>query len=313
MSNFLDGRSAGLVTGIAILLTGCGGSGGSADTGFLSLGISDGPVHSALKVCIEFTGVELKGQGPAEYIPVDPPISVNLLDFQGANAAPLLVREQLPAGNYQWMRLDITAERGGNGGTGDSGGTDCDGDGSYMVTDTELIYNLYVPSSAMNGLKLVGGFTVPGSGTADFTAEFDLMKSVTAPPGLDPDVVMRPVIRLVNNLEVGTLTGQVANELAEAENCEASVYLFNDGVTPNAIVDGEVDPNDPVATALVAAQTKADESVEYHYTIGFLPEGEYEAAFTCNGTEYEPAEGYPATIVARKLTTVDFPAPLPPE
>lgn len=313
MRDFLDGRSAGLVTGIAILLAGCGGSSDSADTGFLSLGISDGPISSALKVCIEFNGVEVKGQGPAEYIPVDPPISVDLLDFQGNNAAPLLVREELPAGNYQWMRLDITADRGGNGGTGDTGGDDCDGAGSYIVIDTETRHNLYIPSSAMNGLKLVGGFTIPANGTANVTADFDLMKSVTAPPGLDPDVVMRPVIRLVNNLEAGTLTGQVANDLAEAEACDASVYLFDDGVTPNGIVDGEVDPDDPVATALVEAQRQPDESVEYHYTIGFLLAGEYEAAFTCNGTDFEPTEGYPATIVANQLETVDFPAPPPPE
>jgi hypothetical protein len=313
MRDYIDGRSCGLATGIAILLAGCGGSSGSADTGYLSLGISDGPIHSALKVCIEFNGVELKGQGPAEYIPVDPPISVNLLDFQGNNAAPLLASEELPAGNYQWMRLDISADRGGNGGTGDTGGAACDGEGSYIAIDTETRHNIYVPSSAMNGLKLVGGFTIPTNGTANFTADFDLMKSVTAPPGLDPDVLMRPVIRLVNNLEAGTLTGQVANVLAEAEACEPAVYLFNDGVTPNGIEDGVDDSEDPVATALVEAQTQADESVEYHYTIGFLLDGEYEAAFTCNGTDFEPVDGYPATIIANELATVDFPGPPPPD
>ncbi len=65
-------------------------------------------------------------------------------------------------------------------------------------------------------MKLVGGFTVPVNGSADFTAEFDLMKSVTAPPGLDPDVVLRPTIRLVNNVDVGTLSGEVTGDLAAA-------------------------------------------------------------------------------------------------
>lgn len=309
MRIFFEGRACGLLACSVLLLVGCGGSGSDEGAvGYLSLGVSDGPIHSATKVCIEFNGVELKGQGPAEYVPVGPH-KVNLLDFQGANAAPLLMSHELPAGHYQWMRLDITADRGGTGGNGDLDSVICDGEGSYIVIDSSTVHNLYVPSSAMNGLKLVGGFTIPANGEANFTAEFDLMKSVTQPPGLDPDVVMRPVIRLVNNLDAGTLTGQVANELATAEGCAPSVYLFDDGVMPNGIEDNVVDENDPIATALVEAQVQADETVQHHYTIGFLVEGEYEAAFTCNGTDFEPAEGKPATIVAGKLSTVDFPAP----
>ena len=54
------------------------------------------------------------------------------------------------------------------------------------------------------------------------------------------------------------------------------------------------DPDDPVATAIVNEQMGADEMIEYHYTIGFLLAGEYEAAFTCNGTDFEPVGGKPA-------------------
>jgi len=229
---------------------------------------------------------------------------------------------EVDAGEYQWMRLGIDAVMGGSGGSNDLGDETCADGASYMVMKDETVHNLYVPSSAQNGLKLVSGFTVPVNGSANFTAEWDLMRSITAPRGLDPDVVMKPVIRLVNNVEVGTLTGMVESGLIvdvvnDAEGaCAPSVYLFNDGVSPNA--DGTdddpdaVDPDDAVATGIVTAQTNDDGSVTWNYTIGFLLEGSYEAAFTCFGTDFEPVAGKEAIVEMNKTTTVDFEVP-PPE
>ena len=315
MKNITKRTAFGVLAASAVVLAGCGGSGGSgetATTGFLSLGVSDGPVHDAQKVCITFNEIELKSESERTIITLDPPRKVNLLAFQGANAAPLVIDEEVTAGDYQWMRLGIDAVRGTNGGAGDTGGVDCDGEASYIVMEDGGIFNLYVPSGANTGLKLVSGFTVPVNGSPDFTAEFDLAKSVTQPPGLDPDVVLRPVIRLVNNVDVGTLTGIVDTGLATAEGCEPSVYVFDDGVTPNPIgidddpASTETDPNDPVATAMVHEQTNNDGSVEWNYTVGFLLAGDYEAAFTCNGTDFEPADGKPAAIFVNEITTVNF-------
>jgi hypothetical protein len=308
----------GLAAVTSLTLAGCGGGSGgdelSETFGFVSLGISDGPIHSARKVCVTFTDIELKpADGPSTLVELSEPQKINLLDFQGEDAMPILTDEQVPAGNYNWMRLGVDAIQGSNGGVGDTGGDVCDGDASYIVMDDNTVNNLYVPSGANTGLKLHGGYTVPVNDTVYLTAEFDLAKSITAPPGLAPDVKLRPTIKLVNNNEVGTLTGQVANELAEAESCEPSVYLFNDGVVPNAIEgEGEAeDPNDPVATAMVEPQDQADGSVQWHYTIGFLLTGNYEAAFTCDGVSFEPADGNPAAIAAGQVTTVDFAAPEP--
>ena len=44
----------------------------------------------------------------------------------------------------------------------------------------------------------------------------------------------------------------------------------------------------------------------YGYKVGFLLQGDYEVAFTCDGETFEPVKGTPATIVARETTTVDF-------
>jgi hypothetical protein len=224
------------------------------------------------------------------------------------------MEKEVTAGNYQWVRLGVVAERGLNGGMGDTGGEGCDGEASYIVMGGEGggTYNLYVPSGAETGLKLVSGFTVPANGSPDFTAEFDLGKSITAPPGLDPDVKMRPVIRLVNNIEVGILTGTVHKDFATADGCDPWVNVFNDGVTPNGTEDGVEDAEDPIATAMVELQENGNGSMTWNYTVGFLLAGDYEAAFTCNGTDFEPADGLEVLINVGETTTVNFDPPPAP-
>ncbi len=310
----------GISSAAMIFLAGCGGSSGTeelATTGFLSLGVSDGPVHDADKVCITFNEIEFKSGSETTIIELIPPRKINLLDFQGDNAAPLLINEEVTAGDYQWMRLGVDAVRGSSGGADDTGGADCDGSASYMTMEDGRLFNLYVPSGANTGLKLVSGFTVPANGSPNFTAEFDLGRSITAPPGLSPDAILKPTIRLVNNIEVGTLTGMVATELTTAEACEPSVFLFDGESIPNPIgIDDdpesdEVDPNDPVATAMVSEQTNDDGSMTWNYTIGFLQAPvEYVAAFTCDGAIFEPADGKSASIAVGETTIVDFDAPL---
>jgi len=328
VKNICNRPTCGLLAISLVILGGCGGGGSeeTGTTGFLSLGVSDGPIHEAKKVCITFDSIELKSGSDNTLLDLNDhggPQTINLLDFQGDDSSMIIGNVEVDAGEYQWMRLGINAVMGGDGGANNPNDDTTCGDGaSYMVMKDESVHNLYVPSSAQNGLKLVSGFTVPVNGSANFTAEWDLMKSITAPRGLDPDVVMKPVIRLVNNVEVGTLTGMVESGLIvgvvnDAEKaCAPSVYLFNDGVTPNA--DGtDADPEAPdtedaVARAMVSKQTNDDGLVTWNYTIGFLLEDGYEAAFTCFGTDFEPAAGKEAIIERNKTTTVNFEVP-PPE
>lgn len=305
--------SLGVIALLAMAFAGCGGSGGETDTsnqtGLLSLGVSDGPVHSAQRVCIEFNDIEFKqaGIGETTVLTFAVPQKIDLLQFQGANAAPLVTNEVMPAGHYEWMRLGVNAVRGANGGMGETDPALCDGNASYIVMDDGTVNNLYVPSGANTGLKLVSGYTVPANDQVSLTLEFDIAKSITAPPGLSPDVIMRPAIRLVNNNEVGTLTGEVGAEFVEVEGCEPSVYLFNPDVVPNGIEDEVEDEDDPIATAMVEAQDQPDGSIQYHYTVGFLLTGSYKAAFTCNNMDFEPTAGTDFMIEnAGDVVTVDF-------
>lgn len=298
------------VTAITLLsLAGCGGSSDRVEqTGFLSLGISDGPID-AKKVCIAFTEVELKGQGAPFVVDLGGVQNINLLDFQGANAAPLLFNEEIVAGDYQWLRLGLNAENGGTGGTGeDPDSIDCVGDASYVTLKNNTVHNLYIPSGAESGLKLVNGITIPVNATANYTAEIDLMLSMKDPIVMGDDAKLRPTVRLVNNVEVGTLTGDVHIDLVPDDACAVpSVFVFDDNVTPNPIAIADaVDENDPIATAMVE---KRDDNgtISYDYTVGFLLSGNYKAAFTCDGQTFVPDVGKDANISAGTVTTVSFP------
>ena len=289
-----------------LALAGCGGSSDPVDqTGLLSLGISDGPID-ARKVCIAFTEVELKGKGAPIVVDLGGVQNINLLEFQGANAAPLLFNEELDAGEYQWLRLGINAESGEAGGTGDPADNLCAGNVSYVTLNDGTTRNLYIPSGAESGLKLVNGITIPANATANYTAEIDLMLSMKDPIDLEADAKLRPTVRLVNNIDVGTLTGEVV--LPEGECETPSVYVFDEGVMPNPIATGDtVDANDPIATAMVEERDNSVDPVTHDYTVGFLLTGNYVAAFTCDGETFEPADGKEANISAGNVTTVPLP------
>lgn len=341
MNSFSKGSATGLAAAALISMAACSGSGTGTDSGpmedgvgVFNLSVSDGAIDDAAKVCIKFDGVELKptDDGPSISIDFDAPEIVNLLANQGANSQPI-ASEQIPAGTYQWIRLKVDASRGNDAGSGDSDPTDDQclaDDGSYLLTETGELFSLFIPSGDQTGLKLIKDITIPVNASGDYTAEWDLGKSFIAPPGLAPDAIMKPVVKLVSNNEVGTLVGRVDDALVipapEADHsCAADVapkvYVFNDGVVPNPIdyppedpdAPFDPDPNDPVATGLVELQTVDGGAMEYRYSIGFLLAGSYEAAFTCDGTAFVPDAGKEAIINVGEVTVVNFEAgDLPP-
>ena len=295
------------------LLVGCSGSSGGPETGQLSLAVSDAPIQDARQVCVEFTEAEFKKAGSGnQTIVFDPPAKIDLLAYQGMNAAPLLIDEVLEAGEYQWIRLAANAPQGGNGGGGaGANDTECLGSGSYIVTDDGGVHGLYIPSSAESGLKLTRGFTLPVGGDADFVAEFDLMKSVNAPAGLDPDYILRPTVHLFDRTETGSIAGEVSLDLATAAGCMPAVHLYNQGDVPDDNEDDAgMDSVDPVASAMVEMQNDG----RFVYEIGPLLAGLYDVAFTCDGDDpavdeildYLPSADNPAEVVAGEETVINF-------
>lgn len=276
------------MAGIAALTAACGGSSsGTDDTGSFSLAVTDGPVDSAEHVVVEFDGVSIKpADGEVIEFQFEQPKSLDLLALQGNLSEPLVAGESVPAGDYEWIRLHVNAER------------DSVMD-SYIDIDGSRL-ELWVPSGAETGLKLVSGFTVAAGGSADFTIDFDLRKSVSDPQGM-PEVILRPALRLVNNMVVGSVAGTLDSSLISAQCADASVddgavYVFTGAdATPADIQGTEADP-------LVSALVNYEDA--YTYEIGFLAEGDYTVAYTCDASSDDPAVADELTFVGAATVSV---------
>jgi hypothetical protein len=311
--NILHGlkRSGSLaLLGAVMTAAGCGSSdGGGPGTGTLSLQIADGAVDSAEHVYVQFSGLELQAAGGGRTTlyycqdPADPtktilsqvpcttppaPKKLDLLALSGGLAETLLDDFTLPAGHYAWIRLMV-----------DTAGTR----DSYIVVGG-VEHELVIPSGDETGLKLNRGFNVPDGGSADFTVDFDLRKSVHVTG--TGEYLLRPTLRLADNTLAGAIAGTVNAALVPA-GCTPAVYVFEGAsVTPDDI-DGTAP--EPVTTATV----KLDSGV-YKYKAAFLEAGSYTVAYTCQAALDDPAvndalvfSGTATVAVAAKTTTThDF-------
>ena len=301
-----------LVSTLLFGLAGCGGGGyGAPGNGRLSLSVTDAPVDAAASVVVQFKGVAFKREGQAAEVVQNlspSPRQLDLLEYQEGRAALLLDGVTLPAGQYEWIRLIVDNE---------SNVRD-----SYIVLEDGQECELRVPSGAESGLKLNRGFTLPADGSAALTIDFDLRKSIHAPPGQQgstPDCtqayLMRPTLRVVDNANVGAIAGSIDSELVP-EDCLPKVYVFSgSGVTPDDLEEtataGDVDP------LLVAGVEIQNGSTSYRYHAAFLPPGSYTVAFTCSDddptvddtlTFLDPQS---VTVQANLIAGVDFAPPAP--
>ncbi|GGX50487.1 DUF4382 domain-containing protein [Saccharospirillum salsuginis] len=262
------------------VLAGCNLESAGSGTGTLSLDITDAPVDEAVAVNVVFEGVIIQSAADNRIeITYDEPKTINLLDLQGGETAALLEGETLAAGDYEWIRLKLDADEG----TGSS-------NIEIGPGPNEGTYSLTVPSGQQTGLKLVKGFTIPANGSASFTIDFDLRKSVIKTG--NGQYKLKPTLRLVDNTTVGAISGTVAEATIDAINadeagaCDAgmAVYVYegSDVMADDVGSAGSV----PITTAMVEQQG----SGELGYTAAFLVEGDYTSAFTCDA-ELDDPEG----------------------
>ena len=301
-----------LVSTVLFALAGCGGGDDApAGEGRMRLSVTDAPVDDAASVVVQFSGVAFKREGDAAEVVrnLSPsPRQLDLLEYQQGRAALLLDNVTLPAGRYEWIRLIVDNETNVRD--------------SYIVLNTGAECELRVPSGAESGLKLNRGFELPADGSAALTIDFDLRKSIHAPPGQQgstPDCsqayLMRPTLRVVDDANVGAIAGAIDSTLVTAE-CLPNVYVFSgSGITPDdledAVVAAEVDP------LLVASVGVENGSASYRYHAAFLPPGAYTVAFTCS--DDDPTADDVLTFATPQLVTVqtnliasaDFAPPAP--
>lgn len=300
---------------LSALLAACGGGGdgGGEDTGIVRLSVTDAPVEDATSVVVQFRAVAFKREGSApERIESigSSPLQIDLLQFQEGRAAVLLDGITLPAGRYQWIRLIVDYEPNVRD--------------SYLTLTSGAECELRVPSGAESGLKLIGGFTLPADGSVALTVDFDLLKSIHAPPGqrgsgLDctQGYLMRPTLRLVDDANVGAIAGSVDAALVTVD-CLPKVYVFEgSGVAPDDIEEST--PTTPdVDPLLVARVNVVNGAAQHGYRLAFVPAGAYSVAFACGDDDptdddaltFSPAQD--TTVQSNLISTVNFVAALPP-
>lgn len=304
-------RQSWVALGSVLLLAGlsaCSNSGSDSpgsiapNSGFLTLRVTDAPVDDAAEVIIVFTGVELQ-RGPASTINIDfdTPRALDLLQFRNGQTANLLEGHPVLPGEYEWLRLKISAEQNLQ-------------NGSRIRLRDGRQFPLFIPSGAESGLKLNRRFTVAQGGITRLIVDFDLRKSVVAPPGLAPNWILRPALRLIDELEYGTLVGSVdipalaAAQQSTVADCSPGVYVFaGGGVTPD---DMDGDATDGVDPLVYQPLTPPTPDTSANYSLSFLESGEYTVAFTCRfsvdadptRSEYDPRMLAPGETPSMRFT-----------
>jgi len=312
-------RTFALATIPSALLVACGGgNAGGPPQATLNLGVVDGAVDGASSVVVQFTGVELQPSGGGNPISFafTTPKQVDLLQLQNNNSASLLTGASVPAGQYDWIRLDLSA------GAGNAVA------GSYIEISGQQ-YPIIVPSGSQTGLKLVQGFTMTANQLGNFTIDFVLEQAITAPPGQQIGGVqaflLRPALRLVDNVRSGEVSGTVALSTLQAlspacfdsnGNPTAKVYIFSGSGA--MLTDIQIDPNtglpptghvNPVVTPDVTVSSGA-----YSYAQPWLLAGPYTLALECGADDpssadtlaFTPSAGVNAAVTANQTMTVNF-------
>lgn len=254
----------------AMLLAACGGGGDStpaSSTGTLSINVTDAPVDSARHVWVTFSAIELKPEGQSPITIDIPDRRIDLLALRDGRSEPLLPNTTVPAGRYEWVRVQIVAQQNTNS--------------SVIELLDGRSFPLFVPSGEERGLQLIRGFSVAQGGVTDFTIDFDLRRSVIAPPGQAPNYLLKPVLRLVDNLRIGTVSGTVPASLIPTSCATPFVYVFaGSSITPDDMDSDPAPDVDPVISVPVQLNSTTG---EWSFRVPFLEVGSYTVAFTCDG------------------------------
>ena len=254
-----------------------GGGRGGVQNGFLSLSITDAPIDGAAEVWVRFDGVELKPASTDDAVTLtfNPPMKINLLALQGQKKVQMLTNATLPAGNYDWLELKVTAT---NDGLLDS----------YIKLDDNSVHELDIPSGSESGLKIIGGLEVIANTPTSMTIDFDLRKSIVM-TGV-AQYKLKPVLILVDDTAVSSIVGTVEVSALTDSDCPDAdpstgnaVYLYSGlNISPDDV--DNIDP-EPVAS-VIPTLNKLTGIFEYDF--GFIPLGKYTAAFTCEANLDDP-------------------------
>jgi hypothetical protein len=279
-------RSRAILVPLAslVLVAGCGGSGSSEavtplpapTTGTISISITDGPWHDMDSMVLRVTGMDF-GHSNGEVHSFDMPggpVDIDMMQLQNGVHHAVLSDVELPAGNYDWMRLRVDA---------DQSFLQDRGTGGHL--------GFRMGQGATEGLEVHEPFHVEAGAHGDYMLDYDLRQGVRhSHNGMMGDrFELHNAMRLIRMEHAGGLVGNVGPSLIDVNHpdCDPSdggnwMYVFpGDAVAPDDIAEVESDgvPG-PIATDRVEMNPGTG-AYEYHF--GYLPEGMYRLAFTCSG------------------------------
>ncbi|MBD3612830.1 MAG: DUF4382 domain-containing protein [Hydrogenovibrio crunogenus] len=255
---------------VAALLSGCQSDSGSGSDGSLSVGLTDAPIDEAQHVYVSIKGLSLnhEGEGWVDYN-FDNVQRVDLLSLQSGNTLSLVENITVPSGNYK-VRLNLATDDG-----------DAIPEHAIVLTDgTE--YSITIPSGYQTGLKLTSDISVLANGSASYTIDFDVRKSIVQTSSTS--YKLKPVLHVVDNADVGSISGSIETSALTAGTCSDAdpdtynaVYVFKgSNVTPDDIGSSG-------AQAVATTPVEYDSGTgQYQYKSAFLQEGDYTVAFSCS-------------------------------
>lgn len=242
-------------------------------TGRIELSITDAPLYDEdiVGVHIKINGIEIreKDGGWMAMENFDEPVTLNLLDYQNGEVY-FLTEEELQAGVYNEIRLLLDMPEMDGGPKANPG--------TYLEYADGTTQALYVPSGATSGYKAKGEFGIPAGGVTSVTIDFDVRKAVVK-AGNSGQYLLKPVLRLVENDNVGLIRGEV---ISLDEQPEIIVFAYDDGTF------SESEINDPEADGVdfPNAVTSGRVGTDGTFTLAFMEPGIYDlyaVAFDENG------------------------------
>ena len=272
------------VLGVAALMLSACLSEEDSNTSRFSLYVTDAPVDGAQEVVVQFSGVELHRAKGTETITFTAPKQIDLVYYSRGAAANLVDYVEIPAGNYEWVRLKVDAVAGV--------------DDSYIVLADGTKLELQIPADAVDDLKLVSPFKLTADDAANYTIDFDLRKSIHQTVD---GYMLRPALRLVEDELSGSIYGNVYAELLTGSTCDSgvSIYVYSGADVMPTDVRGTA--GGPISSANIDLSTTVS---FYWYTMAFLPAGTYTVALTCDGDLDQPDQVDTLTFLAQSNVEV---------
>lgn len=268
---------------------GCRGvvSSGFEDQGKLGIWATDPGISEIDRLEITIVAVDIKPRDEVDPIRIelDRPLVLDLTRAATRNSdgrEKIFDNETLPVGRYEWIQLRLDETR-------------------LFLEDEGSQFPVVIPPAEQDGLRLAFAATIDDRTNLDLTIDFNADKSLRRLG--NNTFEFHPDFRLVRTERTGTLTGLVAESLVRNTECDNGsrhnegnrVYAFNGTVN---FQDIQGNQNDPIASVPV---TRSSSGNDFEFRMGFLPQGNYTAVFTCDARRDDPEEDNSVDMLTSEL------------